>query len=230
MMNERELENYIVHNHDCIEDDLVFMGQQQRVAGKRIDLLFESSKGEVVVVEVKKVAKRKDVAQLFDYAGYFIESTDKPIRVILVAYRIPRNFMKAFDYFGIEYYEIPEIVVSEFIGSNESKEQSDSDNHPDTSSEKQSNYKDNRASTKNETRKSIAKRLKQGKSINQASQILHLIRRNSTGVFMNEIVSEMKSKGHKGKSYYDICNAMIDAGMIRRFKEGRTFKYLIVNE
>ncbi len=229
-MNKRELENYIVHNHDCIENDLVFMGQQQRVAGKRIDLLFESSKGEVVVVEVKKIAKRKDVAQLFDYAGYFIESTDKPIRVILVAYRIPRNFMKAFDYFGIEYYEIPEIVVSEFIGSNENKEQSDSDNHQDISSEKESNYKDNRASTKNETRKSIAKRLKQGKSINQASQILHLIRRNSTGMFMNEIVSEMKSKGHKGKSYYDICNAMIDAGMIRRFKEGRTFKYLIVNE
>ena len=78
-MLEKHLEEYLVENHHVLEKDLKFVGRQQSVGGKRIDMLFESKIGEVVLVEVKQVAKRRDIAQLFDYAGYFLELSKKSL-------------------------------------------------------------------------------------------------------------------------------------------------------
>lgn len=56
-MRENDLENYISKNPEVIEEGLTFFGRQQRMAGKRVDLLFESRLEEVVVVEVKRIAR-----------------------------------------------------------------------------------------------------------------------------------------------------------------------------
>jgi hypothetical protein len=177
-MQEIDLENYILKNSEVIEEGLTFVGQQQRMAGKRVDLLFESRLGEVVVVEVKRIARRKDIGQLFDYAGYFLEASQKPVRVVLVAFQIPRNYKNTFDYFGIEYTEVPETKVAESLGIPKGNGSATPVKYSETSFHEETVNDAGKSSGGTEvnlTRKAMTRRLKGGHFFRQASDIIKIL-------------------------------------------------------
>ncbi len=217
-MKEKDLEMYLVGNPDIIEDGLTLIGRQQRVAGKLVDILFESKLGEVVVVEVKQVATRKDIAQLFDYAGYFIERSQKLVRVILVAFKIPKNFKNTFDIFGVEYAEISEDQVVQSL------KRSDTEVVVDPIAARTETYLGEEGE-RNLTRKAMAKRLRSGHLFQQAAHVMRLLKGSEHGLTMNEIVQYMKKNGYKSRSYYDLCNALTDAGLIIKGKSGSAHTY-----
>lgn len=117
-MLEREFEDILSAYPELIEEGLSLRGRQVNVDRKFIDLLFKDKIGQDLIVELKiGVAKREHVAQLLDYAGYKIAESTTPVRVMLIANRIPENFKHSFDYFGFEYKEIAVDKLHEFLSN-----------------------------------------------------------------------------------------------------------------
>jgi hypothetical protein len=223
-MLEREFEDILVAYPELVEEGLTLNGRQENVNRKFIDLLFKDRHGHELIVELKiGIATRKHVAQLLDYAGYRITPNGPPIRIMLIANRIPENLKYSFDYWGFEYKEISEQDLKTFL--NEKDDQKFLklfDNNTDilTPLEQPTIPPSAKAifssSSKNETRKNMAKRIKGGNMFNQAKYAIELLMNKNSPIIMREIVSFMAAKGYTSKTYYDLFNALVDSGLVER--------------
>jgi len=221
-MDEKTLEEILIKYPDLIEKEIKFIGNQIYLEGKKLDILFDDSNGQKLVVEVKLIATRKDIAQLLDYAGHIMETEKIPIRVILVANKIPENFKRSFEFFGIEYKELPINYLVDYLTSKNDKnyiqnllgEKTKVIIKDDKKGIFESIPQETIQGERNITRQSMTKRLKSGKVCNQANHIITYLKQSSKPVFMNDIVKYMKSIGYKSKSYYDLSNALKDCGVV----------------
>ena len=78
---ERDVEDYLAKNPSLIADGLKLLGQQLEVKSGRIDLLFGTMCGNLVVVEVKlgRIG-REAMRQVQDYVSD-IKATERPKKV-----------------------------------------------------------------------------------------------------------------------------------------------------
>jgi hypothetical protein len=119
-MNECQFEDILVKYPELVESALSVKGRQIYVDGKYVDILFEDRHGQKLIIELKKGAIiRKHIAQLLDYEGYFLNSDDPTVRVMLVGNRVPNNLRKALDHHGFEWKEITESTIKHFLISKE---------------------------------------------------------------------------------------------------------------
>ena len=116
MFSERIFEDILVKYPELIEDKLRFIGRQVNHFGKRIDILFEDRFNEKLIIELKKNnLDRNALSQVMEYEGYILSEKDPSARVMLIANRIPLNLKKAMDHHGIEYKEITNKQLLEFL-------------------------------------------------------------------------------------------------------------------
>jgi len=115
-LTEKQFEDILVKYPDLIEEGLILKGRQVNVAGKSIDLLFEDRYGDTLIVELKKGAiKRKDMAQLLDYEGYYVDEFNPTTRVMLIGNHIPKNIQNSLDHHGFEYRHFSPSVLREYL-------------------------------------------------------------------------------------------------------------------
>jgi hypothetical protein len=223
-MTEKEFEHILIKHPELIEEGLIFLGNQVSLDGKQLDLLFKDKNGQKLIIEVKLIARRKDIAQLIDYAGYFIGTEAMPIRTMIVAFKIPKNYQNSFDYFGFEYKEILEhefLKVEPLIDEKEIFQQiaSISDEMPSIYIKPQADksikgpqvYQNER----NLTRQNMASRIKGGRIFNQARYAIDFLKKSSMPISMKEFVDYMKARNFKSKSYYDLFNSLCDSGLVK---------------
>jgi len=235
IMDEKQFEQILIKNPDLIEEGLVFKGSQVNLEGKRLDLLYEDENGQELVVEVKLVAKRKDVAQLIDYAGYFIAEKKIPVRVMLVALRIPVNLRHSFDYFGFEYKEIKEVeLLQDRIQTAPQEAPQLNFQGPTLQNNNDEAGRETRERTfgaeRNLTRQEMASRIKRGRLFGQAKRAIDFLTKSQGPVRMKEFVAYMKSVGYESKSYYDLFNALCDSGLVRSTSLNGHKAYSLVDE
>lgn len=116
MLSERIFEDILVKYPELIENKLRFIGRQVNHFGKRIDILFEDRFKEKLIIELKKDnLDRNALSQVMEYEGYILSEKDPSARVMLIANRIPLNLKKAMDHHGIEYKEITNKQLFEFL-------------------------------------------------------------------------------------------------------------------
>lgn len=234
-MLEREFEDILAVYPELIEEGLSLKGRQVNIDRKFIDLLFKDKIGQDLIVELKiGVAKREHVAQLLDYAGYKIAEGKSPVRIMLVANRIPENFKHSFDYFGFEYKEISIDKLHDFLRSkNDQNLLKIFAVENEKSSVALSSTQDVpiavprpdiRTSTvgsiRNETRQAMASRIKSGQLFNQAKYAIELLKSSQEPVDMKKIVSFMSTKGYHSKTYYDLFNSLIDSDLVEQVTLG----------
>lgn len=138
MFSERLFEDILVKYPELIESKLNFLGRQVNYFGKRIDILFEDRFKEKLIVELKKDnLDRNALSQVMEYEGYILSEKDPSARVMLIANRIPLNLKKAMDHHGIEYKEITNRQLMEFLEKRDQQllniimsKQTDVTNHP----------------------------------------------------------------------------------------------------
>lgn len=234
-MIEREFEDILYKYPELIEEGLIFEGRQVNVDRKFIDLLFKDKFGQNLIVELKiGIAKREHIAQLMDYAGYHINIAEgnPPVRVMLIANRIPENFKHSFDYFGFEYKEITIDIIRLFLHNKNDQELlrifatkdgnetvcvtgiSISEELARAETDSISTYPTE--SKKNETRQAMATRIKSGKTFNQAKCAIELLMASQEPIDMKKIVSFMSTKGYHSKTYYDVFNALVDSDLVNQ--------------
>lgn len=120
MLSERIFEDILVKYPELIEDRLKFIGRQVTHFGKRIDMLFEDRFNEKLIVELKKDnLDRNALSQVMEYEGYILSEKDPSARVMIIANRIPLNLKKAMDHHGIEYKEITNKQLFDFLEKND---------------------------------------------------------------------------------------------------------------
>jgi hypothetical protein len=120
MFSERLFEDILVKYPELIEGKLKFIGRQVNHYGKRIDILFEDRFNEKLIIELKKDnLDRNALSQVMEYEGYILSEKDPSARVMLIANRIPLNFKKAMEHHGIEYKEITQKQILEFLEKND---------------------------------------------------------------------------------------------------------------
>mgnify|MGYP001370442623 CR=1 FL=1 len=120
MFSERIFEDILVKYPELIEDKLKFVGRQVNHFGKRIDILFEDRFNEKLIIELKKDnLDRNALSQVMEYEGYILSEKDPSARVMLIANRIPLNLKKAMNHHGIEYKEITNKQILEFLEKND---------------------------------------------------------------------------------------------------------------
>jgi hypothetical protein len=116
MLSERLFEDILVKYPELVEDKLTFLGRQVTHYGKRIDILFEDRFKEKLIVELKiGNLQRNALSQVLEYEGYVLSEKDPISRVMIIANRIPFNLKKAMDHHGIEYKEITQNHLNEFL-------------------------------------------------------------------------------------------------------------------
>jgi hypothetical protein len=230
-MLEKDLENYLIQHPELIESELRVLGSQVFCQGKRVDILCEDRFKQRLIIEVKRHATRKDVAQLLDYAGYFIKDGGPPVRVMLAAFRIPQNFRASFDYFGIEYREIRESQLPAGDSGVMDDEQLNvlPTNEPSATMHVPRAIQDHvetlgREST-NATRQGMASKIRRGQMFEQATQAMKILLEADGPVEMSKIVERMRLLGYSSRSYYDLMNALSDAGLVRGEKIGNRNHY-----
>jgi len=116
MLTERLFEDILVKYPELIEDKLKYIGRQVNHFGKRIDILFEDRFNEKLIVELKiGNLQRNALSQIMEYEGYILSEKDPSARVMIIANRVPLNLKKAMDHHGIEYKEITQKQLLEFL-------------------------------------------------------------------------------------------------------------------
>lgn len=243
-MLEREFEDVLSAYPELIEEGLSLIGRQVNVDRKFIDLLFKDKIGQDLIVELKiGVAKREHVAQLLDYAGYKIAEDKAPVRIMLIANRIPENFKHSFDYFGFEYKEIVIEKLHDFLRNKNDQNLlkifatniknpmiETSGIEPSISKQPASIKISTDRADRNETRRAMASRIKSGKLFNQAKYAIELLRGSSEAIDMKRIVAFMSTKGYHSKTYYDLFNSLVDSGLVEQVSLGGRRAYRLIRE
>jgi hypothetical protein len=228
-MLEKEIENILAKHPELIEEGLTLEGRQFCVDGKFVDLLFKDANGQQLLVEIKReTVKRADVAQLIDYAGYFIKPDKPPIRVMLAAPRIPPNFKSAFEYFGVEYKELPISKLSQLCQTvSSSKSEKEETNISQEAAQMVPACLDISSRDKNIVRQATAKRVAFGRASERERFAIELLSKSDKPVTMLQIKEFMAKKGIFQKSYYDILNGLCDAGVAEPVENGGLKAYFI---
>ncbi len=121
MLSERLFEDILVKYPELIEDKVKYIGRQVNYFGKRIDILFEDRYNEKLIIELKRGNLKRDaLSQVLEYEGYILSEKDPSARVMIIANRIPFNLKKAMDHHGIEYKEITQKHLMEFLEQRDS--------------------------------------------------------------------------------------------------------------
>ena len=116
MLSERLFEDILVKYPELIEENLTFIGRQVTYFGKRIDILFEDRFKEKLIVELKiSNLQRNALSQVIEYVGYILSEKDPSARAMVIANRVPLSLKKAMDHYGIEYKEITQKQLLEFL-------------------------------------------------------------------------------------------------------------------
>jgi hypothetical protein len=96
-IREVDLENFIMNNTHLLGSDLVFKSRQRDTRAGRLDLLFEDSSKNLVVVELKlNEIGRGAINQLRGYIHQVKEDTGKEVRGIIVCKKILPTFIEEF--------------------------------------------------------------------------------------------------------------------------------------
>lgn len=244
-MLEREFEDILSTYPELIEEGLSLVGRQVNVDRKFIDLLFKDKIGQDLIVELKiGIAKREHVAQLFDYAGYKIAEGKAPVRIMLIANRIPENFKHSFDYYGFEYKEIGTDRLHDFLRSkgdqnllklfateNEKNIITEAPRvMPSISAQPVAIKISTDRSDRNETRQAMTSRIRSGRLFNQAKYAIELLKSTPDPVDMKRIISFMSTKGYHSKTYYDLFNSLVDSGIVEQVALGGRRAYQLIKD
>lgn len=123
MVREKDFENILAKYPELIEEGLTLLGQQVRVYGRIMDLLFEDEFKRKLIVELKiGPIKDQHIGQVLSYEGMLLSSEDPTIRVMLIGNRVPPNIQRSLDHHGIAWREITLSSLREFIISRNDKE------------------------------------------------------------------------------------------------------------
>lgn len=115
-LSEKQFEDILAKYPELIESGLSLRGRQVNLSGKILDLLFEDQRGDVLIVELKKGAiKREHIAQLLDYEGFFVSEFNPTTRVMLIGNHVPKNLQNSLDHHGIEYKFFSPSTLKEFL-------------------------------------------------------------------------------------------------------------------
>lgn len=115
-MTERDFEEIICRYPCLIEDGAVFENRQVTVKTKRLDVLLRDKDGKRMLLELKAGAvTRADMAQLFEYEGFFIEQGENDVRVFLVGTSVPLSVQKACEKHGVEWRELVHLNLLSFL-------------------------------------------------------------------------------------------------------------------
>ncbi|MET1101730.1 MAG: endonuclease NucS [Pyrodictiaceae archaeon] len=112
-MDEREIRDYLSRNPDIIEKGLRVISVERPVEPGFIDLYARDSKGNLVVVEIKRTTANRDaVLQLYRYVEALKRSRrEARIRGILVAPSITKAAQSVLESLGLEYRPIDVIEI-----------------------------------------------------------------------------------------------------------------------
>lgn len=116
-ISEKQIEDVLQNKPDLIETGLSYVDRQISLGNRRIDLLFTDKDSQLLVVELKKgEIQRKDVGQIIEYMGYFLEQKEKRklehnIRTMLIGSKVPDQMKLSLNYFGVEWKEIDHEIV-----------------------------------------------------------------------------------------------------------------------
>jgi hypothetical protein len=106
-MLEKTFENILAKYPGLIEENLILVGRQVSMYGRRMDLLFEDRVGRKLVAELKSgPIKDAHIGQILSYEGMLLSADNPTIRVMLIGNRVPPNLRKALDHHGIAWKEI----------------------------------------------------------------------------------------------------------------------------
>jgi len=120
-ITEKQIEDVLQHNPDIIEDGLIFLDRQVPLGNRRIDLMFSDKDSQILVVELKKgEIQRKDIGQIIEYMGYFLERKnelkhDTSIRTMLIGSKVPDQIQLSLNYFGVEWKELDKDIIRQHI-------------------------------------------------------------------------------------------------------------------
>jgi hypothetical protein len=115
-VKEFEFENILARYPELIESGLVFSGRQVPLGRLHVDLLFRDKHGQLLIIELKRgPILREHIAQIFDYEGYFLESENSSIRVMLIGNRVPPNMRRSLEHHGFEWREFTEPKLIEYL-------------------------------------------------------------------------------------------------------------------
>lgn len=117
---ERDMEEVVAKHPDLIEDGLTLLDRQVFIGLLRVDLLFRDKFGDTLVVELKRgTIKREHVGQIMEYSGTLYNN--KPVRLMLIGNRVPPSFKKSLEYHGIEWKEISEEQIIQYLRKKEGR-------------------------------------------------------------------------------------------------------------
>lgn len=71
--------------------------------------------------------------------------------------------------------------------------------------------------------------IEKGVYSNQAKAVLELLQSSIGSVAMNRIIPYMKSKGYSSRSYYDLLNALVDSGKVKKIYRNGVTAYTLKN-
>ncbi len=109
-MLEKDIENLIAqHPQEFFpKEELTLKGQQVRISGRILDILFEDKHGRLIVVEVKRgILGREAAGQIIEYYGLLKQAyPGKVVELVLCANVIPKERSLFLENTGIECVEL----------------------------------------------------------------------------------------------------------------------------
>ncbi|NPA99832.1 MAG: DUF91 domain-containing protein [Crenarchaeota archaeon] len=104
---EKDVVNVLVKKIDMVEKDLKVIAREYQTIAGSIDILAEDSKGNIVVIEVKRgMAGPEAVHQLKRYVDVLSKTSQRPVRGILVAEDISSSAYKYLREYGFKFVRI----------------------------------------------------------------------------------------------------------------------------
>jgi hypothetical protein len=117
-LSEGDLEEILASHTILIEEGLSLLGRQVSIGNLRVDLLFRDRFGDTLIVEVKRgTIRREHVGQIMEYLGSIYDG--KPVRPMLIGNRVPISFQRSLEYHGIEWREMSEERLIQFLEAND---------------------------------------------------------------------------------------------------------------
>jgi len=121
-ISEKQIEDVLQTNPELIEKGLTFIDRQIPLGNRRIDLMFTDKDEQLLVVELKRgEIRRKDIGQIIEYMGYFLERKNElkigtSIRTMLIGSKVPEPMQLSLTYYGVEWKEIDINVIRKHLG------------------------------------------------------------------------------------------------------------------
>lgn len=104
---EDDLQQWLFDNPDIIGEGFTSIAREYPTSAGPIDLMCRDGKGQLVGVEVKRVAMLTAVDQCSRYLEALKDSHDEEVSVILIALDVRPNTIKLADKRGIPYQLVP---------------------------------------------------------------------------------------------------------------------------